>query len=293
MVANNARVSYKSDERHRKGWISTVGDGIQAVYTFLNKKFSSKDENDIPVLKYSEDLSLRARKVENGKITLRATDVLLGDILALSDKKIQELHKDGSKGYVSLTVNRDKKAVDLEVDVERIEDSVKKEYPDIGNKESKKIIIEEIIKAVNSSIKEIAHASGGELKRYTDLKLLYGIAKELYVESGKEQDQSEFCAGKEEVSIKNQQNEEKITNSSFNMTSPPGFGHIHNDLDLLKSSETIKQHAGGSIAEKVKKASDGLAGLAHDVQNSVSSTTQQPTMLGGVDKKTQQHNGRG
>ncbi len=246
----------RPNKQNSSGWVSTAGEkvkgGIKIIGTFLKNTpnvwpWLFGRSNDIAILKYSKNLGLSVQEPAEGKITLRATELLLGDILKLSNEEIKRLNEELTKGSVSLTINQDKNVVDIGIDVATIENNVKekyKEYSKMSDEQRKRVIIGEIVKAVDSSIKEVAKATGGELKRYTDLKLVYGIAQKLYeghqhVDNGKDKE------------ISHGENKEKIRTAKLN-----GGCQEHKHVDNGKNEEAFNLSNPQMFPPEIKKRSE-------------------------------------
>ncbi len=293
MGTGNSHGSPESYKHHNRSWVSTAGNtvssGIKAAGAFLKKVPNAWPwlfgrNNNIAVLKYSKDLGLSVQESEEGKITLRATEVLLGDIWRLSNEDIKRLNNNLSlltEGPVSLAMNQHKNVVDIGIDVVKIESNVKERYPNMSEEQRKKVVIGEIVKAVDNSIKAVAKATGGELERYTDLKLVYGVAKKLY-EGPKDKNDKEKIINSNKY-VDHVESKEEIC-VGHNITNPGGFG-----FHQSKSAESIAKQPCqvGSHGPTISEIQKSASGLVENVLPPSSNTScANAQSRGGVQQKT-------
>ncbi|OEY86926.1 hypothetical protein BIY23_00255 [Wolbachia pipientis] len=168
----------------RKGSILTK---VGSVFSLIKRSIGFSDDEEptreLGVLERSSGLGLDLRIVDGKIIVLRATRVLLGDISALSNERIDELKSEIlglTKDIVSLTVNQNGGVVYFDINIQDIESDVGDKYSTATEEQKKRIIIGKIAEVVDESIKAVASAAGGELSKYRDVELLRNTSENLY-----------------------------------------------------------------------------------------------------------------
>jgi hypothetical protein len=162
-------------------WLKSYGEishDIKNGVRYVTGNQPEEYNSPIGTLQASKDLGMQIIGYGKGRVKFRVSRILTGDIPHLSPEQLDKIKKD----LTNITIDREGSKIIIEIDVKKIINDIKADPNNEGISEEqiKKLAIKKIEQEVDHSLKGIAKITDGELKKHTDLKLLYGIAEKLY-----------------------------------------------------------------------------------------------------------------
>uniref|UniRef100_A0A1A9VK56 Outer membrane protein assembly factor BamE domain-containing protein n=1 Tax=Glossina austeni TaxID=7395 RepID=A0A1A9VK56_GLOAU len=213
-----------------------------------------KREYDLPIetTQASKDLGVEIISCKDGKVKFLVSRTLTGDISYLNDEQLVQI----KKNLPNVTIFREENKIVIEINVEEIANTIKTNPYNKGKseKEIKELVLKGIADKVDEDLEKLAGITGGEFKTRTDLKLLDGIAKELYPEDDNQNKPSKTLRPAQTGKSPGQSSETVTSTDelvkSFNITNPNEFpfGKSKEAISLIKNMQLSE----GDITKQVE-----------------------------------------